>query len=451
MSETPLTDAIRRYRETAAARLHVPSHGGGPGSPGLFALFGDVLTWDVTEQPELDDLSHPDGPIMRSQAAAAEFFGAEEAYFLTGGATLGVHAAIFAALRSGGALLAARDSHRSLLGAAFACGADVVLLDPAREALSGASLGPEPDAVEQAFAASPDVRAVLINYPSYLGVASELGKIAAIAHRHGALVVADAAHGAHFGLHPALPPAALAEDADLVVMGMHKTGGALTQSAMLLLGPRALPFAPDVRLALSLLGTSSPSYLLMVSIEQAVKDLRGAIPARLATAIAAAREITGPARVVAHLPQDPLRIALRSHSASQVAEALAMAGIRGEYVDGDTALYCVPFGAQASDLAALRQVAARLLAPPPPPDVLRREPARISPRAALLAPRRPVDVGDAVGLLAADVVAPVPPGIPALWPGERITGEIAGYLGSGSAKGRRIMGIDHEKLWVVAE
>lgn len=451
MSDTPLTDAIRRYRATVAARLHVPSHGGGPGSPGLEALWPDLMGWDVTEQPELDDLSHPDGPIASAQALAADFFGAERAFFLTGGATLGVHAAVFAALERGGALLAARDSHRSLLGAAAVRGCEVVLVDPERDLSSGASTGPSAAAVADTIGRWPDVRAVLVNYPSYLGVAPDLKGIAMAAHAAGALVIADTAHGAHFGLHPQLPPAALAEGADFVVAGMHKTGGALTQAAILLLGPAAAPRAGSVELALGLLATSSPSYLLLVSLEQAVHDLRTSIPGLLHTSIQAAGAVQGPARIKVQRPQDPLRIAWRSDAAGKLADFLALKGVRGEYVDGDTALYCVPFGAGAQDLEPLRETLAELPPPPPPPVVPPRGPQRIAPRAALLARRRRTALENAVGTIAADVVAPVPPGIPALWPGERITREVAGYLESEAAQGRRIMGIDHEQVWVVAE
>ncbi len=451
MSDTPLTDAVRRYRATVSSRLHVPSHGGGAGSPGIEALWGELVSWDVTEQPELDDLSHPDGPIAAAQSLAAEFFGAAQAFFLTGGATLGVQAAVLAALQGGGALLAARDSHRSLLGATFAQGADILLLDPLRDARSGASLGLDPEAVSRAMDGSPDIRAVLVNYPSYLGVVPDLRQIARRAHAHGALVIADAAHGAHFGLHPDLPEPALRAGADFVVLGMHKSGGALTQSAMLLLSAAARHRADAVRGAVSLLGTSSPSYPLMVSLEQAVHDMRSVIPARLATAIRAAEEVKGPARIKVPAPQDPLRIAWRSPRVSEIVESLALAGVRGEYVDGDTALYCVPFGAQAADVEPLRLELAGLPSPPAPPGHLQRGPVRIRPRPALLAARRKVHIGAAEGATAADVVAPVPPGIPALWPGERISADVAGYLAAAAAQGRRIMGLDHEQLWVVAE
>ncbi len=451
MSDTPLTDAIRRYRSAVSSRLHVPSHGGGPGSPALEELFGDLLSWDVTEQPELDDLSHPDGPIAEAQAAAAAFFGAAEAFYLTGGATLGLQAAVFAALAGGGALLAARDSHRSLLGPVLATGAEIVLLDPRRDPGSGASLGPSADDVVRALDAAPDIRAILVNYPSYLGVAPDLAGIADAAHERGVLVIADAAHGAHFGLDPRLPRPALELGADFAVLGMHKTGGALTQSGMLLLGERAAPRSASAGLAVGLLGTSSPSYLLLVSIEQAVHDMRHAMPGRLARAIDAAAGVRGPARVEVTAPQDPLRVAFRSRVAQEIVESLALAGIRGEYVDGDTALYCVPFGAQAADLERLRQEVALLPAPPPAAEMPLRSPARIGPRGALLAGRRTVHLGEAEGWIAADIVAPVPPGIPVLWPGERITRETARYLASEASQGRRIMGVDHEQVWVVAE
>jgi len=451
LSDTPLTDAIRSYRAGVLSRLHVPAHGGGPGNPELEQLWPGLLAWDVTEQPDLDDLSHPDGPIRASQALARDFFGAAEAFYLTGGATLGVQAAILAATGRGGALLVARDAHRSVLGACLATDAELVLLDPRRDAVSGASLGPSPDEVLAALRRWPDIRAVLVNYPSYLGIAPDLAGIAAAAHDQGAVVIADAAHGAHFGLHPDLPPAALGLGADIVVLGMHKTGGALTQSAMLLLAPGALALRDDVRRALGLLGTSSPSYLLLVSLEQAVHALRRAIPDRLAGAIAAAQAVGGTARIQTDRPQDPLRIAWRAEKAAEIVDALALQGVRGEYVDGETALYCVHFGAGPSDLAPLRAVLEDLGAPPAARAADRREPRRARPQGALLAARRQVPLLEAVGSVAAEVVAPVPPGIPVLWPGEEVTAEAARELRLRLGGGQRIMGIDQQKVWVVAE
>ncbi|MDA8346372.1 MAG: hypothetical protein M0Z66_12955 [Thermaerobacter sp.] len=454
MTGTPLTDAVQAYRKSTLARLHVPAHGGGPGNPALDTLIPGLCTWDVTEQPELDDLSHPQGPIAKAQGAAATLYGAKAAHYLTGGATQGVQAAVLASLLHGGALLAARDSHRSLLGAALLADADVVLAAPDRDPLFDVSLGLSPQTVERAFAENPDIAAVLVPYPTYLGIATDLGGIVRVAHEHGALTIADAAHGAHFGWHPQLPTAPLAEGADLVIAGMHKSGGSLTQTALLLEGDGAADRHEEVNLALRLIGTSSPSYLLMVSLEQAVRVALEDSERLLAPALAAAREIRSAARVLTKRPQDPLRIALQFEgpaAAEEFCRSLALEGVRAEYLEEGLALFIVPFGTPPP-LAPLARAAIDLARPAPaalqPPT---QAVQRIALGRALRARRVRRRLADAEGCVAADVVSVVPPGIPALWPGEGITRQALEGVSRALEQGRRVMGIDQEWLWVVAE
>ena len=454
MTGTPLTDAVRAYSRSTTARLHVPAHGGGPGNPPLEALFPGLCSWDVTEQPELDDLSHPEGPLAAAQAAAAALYGAEDAHYLTGGATQGVQAAVLASLLHGGALLASRDSHRSLLGAALLADADVVLAAPARDPKFGVSLGLSPRTVERAFLEHPDIGAVLVTYPTYLGIAPELDAIARIARDRGAITIADAAHGAHFGWHAALPPAALAEGADLVVAGMHKSGGSLTQTALLLEGPRGTERHAELGLALHLIGTSSPSYLLMLSLEQAVQSALTQRERLLERAIAAGEGIRSKARVATGRPQDPMRIALQFESPTQAQEscsALAREGVRPEYLEDATALFIVPLG-EPPALDGLARVAAALREPAfaedreAPPEIRRVRLGR-----ALRSRRERRRLVEAAGRTAADVVSVVPPGIPALWPGEEISPQAVEGLARALGQGRRVMGIDQGWLWVVAE
>lgn len=447
-----LTKAVRDYARQARQRLHVPAHGGGRGNPALERLFPGLLAWDVTEQPELDDLSHPEGPIRDAQIAAASLFGAAAAYFLTGGATLGVHAAILAATGEGGLLLLGRDSHRSAIGALAIADGTAVLADPETDEAYGVSLGLSPRALERAISQRAGISAVLVTYPSYLGVAPPLGAIAEVAHRHGLWVIADAAHGAHFGLHPALPPAALAAGADLVVLGMHKTGGALTQAALLLVSDRAhRDLSSRVQTALHLLQSSSPSYLLLVSIEQALAQMARGAPG-LREAVAAGMAIAGPARVRTSLPQDPLRIALRCPSpeeASALTSRLLAAGVRGEYREGAEALYVVPWGDW--DLSRLQEAIAAMPAPAPAERVEPRPLTCVRPRTALFARRERVPVDGSEGRIAADVVAVVPPGIPILWPGEPIQRETVRRLLEARRAGHRVAGIENQSVWVVAE
>lgn len=446
-----LTEAVQEYIRAARLRLHVPAHGGGRGNPGLDRLWPGLLTWDVTEQPELDDLSHPEGPIRDAQREAADLMGAAAAYFLTGGATLGMQAAILAAVGAG-VLLLARDSHRSALSGLALSGGEAVLVPPGRDPVYGVSLGLEADAVRRASIEHPDLRAVLVTYPTYLGIAPPLQEIVDVAHRSGLQVIVDAAHGAHFGLHPDLPESALRCGADVVILGMHKSGGALTQSAMLALSHGApAGLQGQVELALRLLQSSSPSYLLLTSIEQALVEMARGAPG-VERAIAEARGVVGPARVHTRLAQDPLRIGLRlpdAESAMGLADRLRAQGMRGEYREGRELLYVVPWGEW--DLSPLREEVERLSAPSLTVEAESPTLSRVRPREALLGRRAEIPFSEAAGHIAADVVGIVPPGIPALWPGERISAAVVRKLLEAEREGQRIMGIENQSLWVVAE
>lgn len=452
MTGTPLSDALRAYRNATRARLHVPAHGGV--SAAIDAVVPGLSAWDVTEQPELDDLSHPDGPIAKAQGAAAALYGAVRAHFLTAGATQGIQVSVLASLLGGGALLAARDCHRSLLGAALLADADVVLADPDRDPIFGVSVGPSAQTVERAFAQHPDITAVLVPYPSYLGIAPDLAGISRVARAHGALTIADAAHGAHFGWHPDLPAPALQEGADLVVAGMHKSGGSLTQTALLLEGEGVAECGAQIDLALRLVGTSSPSYILMLSLEQAVQAAASGSRRMVERAIDAASRVRSPARVLVDRPQDPLRIALQfetAHTAQAFWQERTLEGMRGEYIEDGLALFIVPMGAPP-DLSSLIQAVADLprtageVPPPSSPSLL-----RVALGRALRAPRRRISLDGVEGQIAADLVAVTPPGIPILWPGETITQEALDTVERALEQGRRVIGIDQQSLWVVSE
>lgn len=234
----------------------------------------DPFSIDITEIDGFDNLHHAEGIILEAEKKAAQLYGSEETHFLVNGSTCGILAAVTAAVPCGGTILMARNSHKSAYHAVMVNRLHAEYLIP--ENLGGISGKIRAEEVERAFAGREEdagkIRAVYITSPTYDGVVSDVKAIAEAAHRNGALLIVDEAHGAHFGMHPMFPESSVRLGADLVVHSVHKTLPSLTQTALLHVnGPLADRRA--VRRMLDVYQTSSPSYVLMASIDSCVRML----------------------------------------------------------------------------------------------------------------------------------------------------------------------------------
>ncbi|KAL4448024.1 hypothetical protein ABPG75_005243 [Micractinium tetrahymenae] len=271
---TPLLDAVlERGGRAGDVPFHVPGHKRGASTPpGLHQLLGGALRYDLTELDGLDVLSTPSGPIAAAQRAAAATWGADATWFLVNGTTVGIHAAVLATCGPGEALVVARNAHLSAFNAMVLAGCTPVWAQPTLDPDLGLAHAVTHWALEAAFreAAARGLRvgAALVVSPTYFGVLSDVAGLAAVCHAHGVPLLVDEAHGAHLGLHPALPPSALHAGADLAVQSTHKQLSALTQAAMLHVRGGRVP-AQRLAHALQVLQSSSPSYLLMASLDAA--------------------------------------------------------------------------------------------------------------------------------------------------------------------------------------
>src|SRR5690606_34189788 len=287
----PFFEAVRAYRDAQVVPFHTPGHKQGRGAPcdwaaavGPGALGLDVA--DVLISPRWDDSWT--AVLAAAEGLAARAFGADFCHFLVNGPTAGVHAMLLAAA-AGGKVIVARNSHRSVIGGLILADAWPVYVEPVPHGPTGLWLPPPVDAWIQAMDEHPDAAAILVTYPTYDGAALDLAALAAAAAARGVAVLVDEAHGAHFGLHPALPPRAVAAGADLSAQSPHKLLGALTQGSWLL--GRAGRVAPDaVAAALGILQTTSPSALLLASLDvarrQAVQEGAAMVEAAMARAAA---------------------------------------------------------------------------------------------------------------------------------------------------------------------
>ena len=271
-SRAPLYEAMREHRLNRVVPFDVPGHKGGRGNRTLTEFLGEnCLKNDVNSMKPLDNLCHPVSVIKQAQELAADAFGAENSVFIVNGATGAVQAMIMSLCKAGDKIILPRNVHRSAINALVVCGAIPVYVNPGVNGRLGIPLGMTPEEVERAVVANPEAKAVLVNNPTYYGICSDLKKIVEIAHRHGLKVLCDEAHGTHFYFGEGLPISGMAAGADMSAVSVHKTGGSLTQSALLLLGKGINP--DYVRQIINLTQTTSASYLLMASLDLARQNL----------------------------------------------------------------------------------------------------------------------------------------------------------------------------------
>ena len=268
----PLYEALERFRRQRVVPFDVPGHKRGRGNPELVKLLGEqCVGLDVNPMKPLDNLCHPVSVIMEAEQLAADAFGAAHAYFMVGGTTSSVQSMILTACKAGDKIILPRNVHRSVINALVLCGAEPVYVDPDVDSHIGIALGMELSLVEKAIVEHPDATAVFVNNPTYYGICSDLRSIVRIAHEHGMLVLVDEAHGTHLSFSDKLPVSAMEAGADMAAVSMHKSGGSLTQSSLLLLGETVN--TRYVEQIINLTQTTSASYLLLSSLDISRRNL----------------------------------------------------------------------------------------------------------------------------------------------------------------------------------
>lgn len=270
--DAPLYEALEEHRQSRMVHLDVPGHKGGRGNKPLRDFLGrDCLAADVNSMKPLDNLCHPVSVIHEAQCLAAEAFGAANAFFMVNGTTSAVQAMIMACCKAGEKIIMPRNVHRSAINALVVCGAVPVYVNPGTHKELGIPLGMAVRDVEAAMKAHPDAKAILVNNPTYYGICSNLTEIVRLARQYRMLVLVDEAHGTHFYFGDNMPVSAFGAGADMAAISMHKTGGSLTQSSILLCGERVN--ADYVRQVINLTQTTSGSYLLLSSLDLARRNL----------------------------------------------------------------------------------------------------------------------------------------------------------------------------------
>ena len=423
MYNTPLFSAVKRYQKKQISPFFMPGHKLGQGIPSAFQM-------DLTELEETDNLHIPQGVIKEAQDLAAVCFGAKETFFLVNGSTGGIHAMFLATLSPGDEVIIARNCHVAAISALILCGAKPIFVYPDFIEEAGVYGGLSPKMVEQACKMHPNAKAVYVTSPDYCGFCSDLAAIADATHAHGMKLLVDEAHGCHFVCSDKLPRAALASGADLCVQSAHKTLPALTQSAYL--HSAGTVEHEKIRAALDLLLSSSPSYVLMAYLDAARSLLEAHGKEVYETILQENEKIKALPHLFADrfchthsiFAVDPSRIAVFGDFS-----AASFGTVVPEAANNLFAIFLPSFGSCESDFSALyaflqakSEEKKRRFLPPPAAKCM------LSPRDCFFAQKDYVPLRQAAGKIAAAAVAPYPPGVPVLIPGEEISEETIAYL-----------------------
>lgn len=463
-TSAPIYEALERFRSMRVVPFDVPGHKRGRGNPELARLLGETcVSMDVNSMKPLDNLCHPVSVIRDAEELAADAFGAAHAFLMVGGTTSAVQSMVLSAVKGGEKIILPRNVHRSVMGAMVLCGAVPVYVNPECDDRLGIPLGMKVSEVERAIRENPDAKAVLVNNPTYYGICSDLKAIVELAHAHGMLCLADEAHGTHFYFHEDLPMSAMEAGADLAAVSMHKSGGSLTQSSLLLAGPNMSP--GHVRQIINLTQTTSASYLLLSSLDIARRNLalrgreefgrvmRMADYAReeinaIGGYYAFSKELINGDSVydfdITKLSVNTLNIGL---AGIEVYDLLRDEyDIQIEFGDLGNILAYLSIGDRPREIerlvSALSEVRRRFGKSSAglmkqeyiDPEVV------VSPQRAFYAPKERLPLEDTVGRVCSEFVMCYPPGIPILTPGERITQDIIAYILYAKEKGCSMTG-----------
>ncbi len=463
-TRAPIYEALERFREMRVVPFDVPGHKHGKGNPELTAFLGEKCVGvDVNSMKPLDNLCHPVSVIRDAELLAADAFGAKHAFLMVGGTTSSVQSMVLSCCKQGDKIILPRNVHRSVINSLVLCGAIPVYVNPDVDRRLGISLGMSREHVRKAIAEHPDAVAVLVNNPTYYGICSDLRAIVKMAHDAGMLCLADEAHGTHFYFGENMPVSAMRAGADMAAVSMHKSGGSLTQSSLLLIGENVNE--RHVRQIINLTQTTSGSYLLMSSLDISRRNLalRGREVFRKVVEMAeyAREEINAVGGYYAYGRElingdsifdfDPTKLSVHTRD-------IGLAGIevydilRDEYDiqiefgDIGNILAYLSIGDRMQELerlvSALAEIKRRYKKDPDgllsqeyiDPEVV------CSPQEAFYSQKKSIPINESSGFVCSEFVMCYPPGIPILAPGERITKDIIDYIQYAKAKGCSMTG-----------
>lgn len=458
-NRVPIVEALQFIQKNRVVPFDVPGHKRGKGNPELVALLGEkCVSMDVNSMKPVDSLVHPVSVIREAEELAAQAFNASAAFFMVSGTTSAVQAMILSNVRQGEKLILPRNVHRSMINSMVLAGAVPVYVSPQVNKRLGIALGMSVEDVKRAIRENPDAKAVVVNNPTYYGICSNLPEIVRLAHEAGMKVLADEAHGTHFYFGEDMPVSAIHAGADMASVSMHKSGGSLTQSSFLLIGPQMNP--NHVRQIINLSQTTSGSYLLMSSLDISRKKLalNGVEIFRKVTEMAryARDEVNRIGDYYAYGRELINGDSIYDFDETKLAVNTLDIGLAGievsdllrdeyeiqlEFGDIGNILAYLSVGDRFQDIerlvGALAEIRRRYKKDRSglmdheyiTPQVV------LTPKEAFYSDKTVLPLGNSADRIAAEFVMSYPPGIPIVAPGERITKEIIAYINYAREKG----------------
>ncbi|MEZ7598582.1 aminotransferase class I/II-fold pyridoxal phosphate-dependent enzyme [Streptococcus mitis] len=469
-NQAPIYEALVKLRKKRIVPFDVPGHKRGRGNPELVELLGEKCVGiDVNSMKPLDNLGHPISIIRDAEELAADAFGAAHAFLMIGGTTSSVQTMILSTCKAGDKIILPRNVHKSAINALVLCGAIPIYIEMSVDPKIGIALGLENNRVEQAIKEHPDAKAILINNPTYYGICSDLRGLTDMAHEAGMLVLVDEAHGAHLHFTDKLPLSAMDAGADMAAVSMHKSGGSLTQSSILLIGEQMNP--EYVRQIINLTQSTSASYLLMSSLDISRRNLalRGKESFEKVIELSeyARREINAIGGYYAYSKELIDGVSVCDFDVTKLSVYTQGIGLTGievydllrdeydiqiEFGDIGNILAYISIGDRIQDIERLVGALADIkrLYSRDGKDLIAGEYIQpelvLSPQEAFYSNRRSLTLDESIGQVCGEFVMCYPPGIPILAPGERITREIVDYIQFAKERGCSLQGTEDPEV-----
>lgn len=450
----PILEALQNYVNEKTLPFHVPGHKQGRGNELLTSLLGKTaISMDLTCMEDLDNICNPKTVIKEAENLAAQAFGADNVHFLVNGTTSGIQAMIMSVCKPGDKIILPRNAHKSAIGGIILSGAHPVYIEPEIDPFLGVALGVTPEKIKQAIEKNPDSKAVFIINSTYYGVSSNLKEIVRIAHNYDIPVLVDEAHGAHFSFHESLPLSAMEAGADLAASSTHKMLGSLTQSSMLLhKGNRINP--EHIKAVLNLNQTTSPSYILLASLDIARRNMALYGKEKLNKAIQLAGKVKKELKEINGLyvmdedildnngkyALDPTKLIInvrglgfsgyemerilrkRYHIQVELSDLYNIIALITIADDENTVDYLIKAVKEISAEREPEKVIKYTISLPDLPE------QQVLPKDAFYGETHSISLEEAEGEISAEMIMAYPPGIPIICPGERITKEIIEYI-----------------------
>ncbi len=469
-NQAPIYEALVKLRKKRIVPFDVPGHKRGRGNPELVELLGEKCVGiDVNSMKPLDNLGHPISIIRDAEELAADAFGASHAFLMIGGTTSSVQTMILSTCKAGDKIILPRNVHKSAINALVLCGAIPIYIEMSVDPKIGIALGLENDRVAQAIKDHPDAQAILINNPTYYGICSDLKGLTEMAHEAGMMVLVDEAHGAHLHFTDKLPISAMDAGADMAAVSMHKSGGSLTQSSLLLIGEQMNP--EYVRQIINLTQSTSASYLLMASLDISRRNLalRGKESFEKVIELSeyARREINVIGGYYAYSKELIDGVSVCDFDVTKLSVYTQGIGLTGievydllrdeydiqiEFGDIGNILAYISIGDRIQDIERLVGALADIkrLYSRDGKDLIAGEYIQpelvLSPQEAFYSERKSLSLDESVGQVCGEFVMCYPPGIPILAPGERITREIVDYIQFAKERGCSLQGTEDPEV-----